>query len=88
MLCRFCFLQNERAYLNQIKEEEWGGGGGGGEQLIISKSHIQVMDYYLLSNNAQYWYQAHMNEAEVILPWRKELTSLFLNMMKSHNPSA
>jgi hypothetical protein len=25
MLCRFCFLQNERAYLNQIKEEEWGG---------------------------------------------------------------
>lgn len=31
------------------------------------------MEYYLLSNNTQYWYQAHMDEAEVILPWIKEL---------------
>lgn len=40
-------------------------------QLILCKSHIQVMEYYLLSNNTQYWYQAHMNEAEVILPWER-----------------
>lgn len=60
------------------------------EKLILSKYHIQVIEYYLLSNNTQHRYQAHMNEAEVILPWRKELklTALFLNMMKTHSPSA